>query len=238
MKPIFRALVLCPWLAHSAWSQTTTLPPPQQALSQLRQFLSLTDSQVTAILQSNGDYNAFSFQQQRQIQNALTQISVETAKDQIDPMALGYLYAGIETACRELRDRAATSQKQNLSVLTDPQKAKLNMLGDAMKLIPMISEAQSGNLLGSTTPFAFSAFSSGIITGILGFPSVPGCGVNGVPTLAFRSGDFSSSPLGDGNAIQPGRNLRASPDPANGLSVGNGNPRLLPGPNRWFNRTQ
>jgi hypothetical protein len=194
MKPFFTVLLLCPYLAVSAWSQTTTFPTPQQPLSQVKQFLSLTDSQVSAIVQNNNDYNTFSFQQQQTIQHAQAQIAVETAKDQLDPVAIGTLYAGIESACRDLRNKAASSQTQNVSILTDAQKAKLNMLNDAMKLVPTISEAQSGNLLPSPNapPFAFSAFSSGIIAGVLGFPSVPGCNVN-IPTLAFRSGDFSST---------------------------------------------
>src|SRR5882762_5323078 len=177
MKSLLTLLISYLYFALSAWPQTTTLPPPQQALSQLRQFLSLNDAQVSAILQSNGEYNTFSSQQQRQIQNAQSQIAVEIAKDQIDPMAVGTLYAGIESACRDLRDKAATSQKQNISILTDAQKAKLNVLNDAIKLAPTILEAQSGNLLGSTssTPFTFGAFSSGIFAGTLpgvtGYPS-------------------------------------------------------------------
>ena len=196
MKSFLEALVFYPCFALSAWSQITPLPPPPQAFSQLRQFLGLTDSQVTAVLQSNSEYNTFSLQQQRQIQNAQSQISVETGKDQIDPIALGTLYSGIESACRELRDRATASQKQNLAALTDAQKAKLNTLSDALKLIPIISEAQSGNLLASpnSPPFAFSAFSSGIIAALTGFPPVPGCGATGVPSMAFRVGDFSSAP--------------------------------------------
>jgi hypothetical protein len=176
MKPFLTALLLCLYFAVSAWSQI--LPPPQQPLSQVRQFLSLTDSQVTTILRNNNDYNNFSIQQQRLIQNAQLQIGFETAKDPLDPIAIGTLYAGVESACRELKDRAATSQKQNLSILTDAQKLKLNTLNDAVMLIPIISEAQSGNLLGSANspPFAFNAFSSGSITAFFGFPPVPGCG--------------------------------------------------------------
>jgi hypothetical protein len=239
MKPFFTVLVLSPWLAISAWSQTTTFPAPQQPLSQVKQFLGLTDSQVSAILQNNNSYNDFSFQQQQTIQHAQSQIAIETAQDPLDPVALGTLYAGIESACRDLRKMAATSQMQNISVLTDAQKAKLNMLNDALKLAPIISEAQSGNLLGSTNspPFIFGAFSSGIIAGILGFPPVPGCNVN-APTLAVRSGDFSSVPPVNGDAIQPNRNLGASSDPANRLFVGDGNPRLFSRPSPWFIRTQ
>jgi hypothetical protein len=175
MKPFLAALVLCSWLAVSAWSQTITFP--SQPLSQVQQFLGLTDSQVTAILQNNQAYNEFSFQQRQAIQHAQTQIAVETAQDQLDPVAIGTLYAGIESACRDLRSKATAVQQQNVSILTDPQKTKLNMLNDAMKLAPIISEAQSGNLLGSTNspPFIFGAFSSGSFTSLIGFPSVPGC---------------------------------------------------------------
>jgi hypothetical protein len=237
MKRFLTALVLFSCLALAAWSQT--LPPPQQALSQVRQYLDLTDSQVTAILQNNSDYNIFSFQQQRQIQNAQSQIAIETAKDPLDPMAIGTLYAGIESACRDLRNKAAASQTQNISILTDAQKAKLSVLSDAMKLIPTISEAQSGNLLASPNalPFAFSAFSSGIIAGVLGFPPVPGCNLN-VPALAVRSGDFSAALPADGNATQLDRNFGASPNSANRLFVGDGNPRFFSHPNQWFTRTQ
>jgi hypothetical protein len=191
------AFVFSSCLSFSAWSQTpVALPPPQQALSQVRQYLGLTDDQVSAILRNNSDYNTFSFQQQDQIRQAQSQIAVETAKDTPDPLAIGSQYANIETICRGLRAKAATSQQQNVSVLTDAQKVKLNALNDAMKLIPTISEAQSGNLLASANspPFAFSAFASSVATGLIGFPAIAGCSVNSVPAGivgGFLGGDFS-----------------------------------------------
>jgi Spy/CpxP family protein refolding chaperone len=214
MKRFSITVVLSSYLAFSAWSQTTTFPPPQPALSQVKQFLGLTDSQVTAILQNNQAYNEFSFQQQQAIQHAQSQIAIETAQDPLDPIALGTLYAGIESACRDLRSKAATSQTQNISVLTDAQRAKLNMLNDALKLAPIISEAQSGNLLGSTNspPFIFSAFSSGSFTSLIGFPSLPGCGVNGVSGGVL--GGFLPPPLP--SPTQPGvAGLSTTPAPAN-----------------------
>jgi hypothetical protein len=228
MKPFSTVFVLCPCLVFSAWSQTT-LPLPQQPLSQVRQFFGLSDAQVSAILRNNNDFNIFSSQQQRQIQNAQSQIAVEIAKDQIDPMAVGTLYAGIENACRELRDKAATSQKQNISILTDAQRAKLNVLNDAIKLAPVISEAQYGNLLGSVglSPLFFTSSSGGASFGVIsGAPF--GCSS---PGLVIRNGDFGSATFADGNVIQPGRNLGASSDPAN-------KPRLFATPNPWFNTTQ
>ena len=201
-------LVLCPCLPLPSWSQTTTFPPPQPPLSQVQQFLGLTDAQVKAILQNNADYNAFSFQQQRQIQNAQAQIALETAKDPLDPMALGTLYAGIESACRDLRNKASSSQMQNISLLTDAQKAKLNMLNDAMKLAPTISEAQSGNLLGSSNspPFLFTANSAGTFTfnSLIGFPSLPGC----TPPLVGLTGYFFGAASTEASAFRRSASIR------------------------------
>jgi hypothetical protein len=169
MKPFFIVLVLCSWLAPSAWSQ---LPP--QLLSPVQLYLGLTDAQSAAIRQNNNDYNTFSFAQQHLIQNAQFEIATETAKDQLDPLAIGTLYAGIENACRDLRDKAAAAQQQNISVLTDAQKVKLNLLNDAMKLAPTISEAQSLNLLGPAN-LATLNFTGSFLLGVVGFPQVSGC---------------------------------------------------------------
>ena len=81
MKPFFTILLLCTWLALSAWSQTS----PTQPLSQVQQYLSLTDSQVNAILQNNNDYNNLASQQQQQILDAQTQIAIEISKDSRGP---------------------------------------------------------------------------------------------------------------------------------------------------------
>jgi hypothetical protein len=78
-------------------------------------------------------------------------------------MALGVRYAEVETICRELKDQATAYQTKNTSVLTDPQKAKLQVLQDAVKLAPVISDAQSGNLIGTSTyaPLFFTSTSTG-----------------------------------------------------------------------------
>jgi len=177
MKLFLVALVLYPLLALSAWSQTS----PQQALSQVQQYLSLTDSQVNAILQNNNDYNNFASQQQRQILDAQTQIAIEISKDSLDPTTIGNLYAGIETTCRGLRDKASTSRQQNISVLTDAQKLKLNALIEAMKLMPTISEAEFGNLIGSvgSPPYSFDTGSTFTFSSPGYYSGVSGCGVAG-----------------------------------------------------------
>src|ERR1043166_7533629 len=73
MKRFLITVVLSSCLASSAWSQLPINRP--SPLSQVKQFLGLTDTQVNAILQNNDDYNRFSFQQQDAIRNAQSQIA-------------------------------------------------------------------------------------------------------------------------------------------------------------------
>jgi len=223
-------LVLCSWQASS---QTTTLPQPQQPLSQVKQFLGLTDAQVTVILQNNNEFSRFSFEQQRQIQNAQFQIAVETSKDQLDPMTIGTLHVGVETACRELRDSAVNTQKKNISILTDAQKAKLSMLNDAIKLAPIISEAQYGNLLGSPNfpTFAFTGIFSGTIPGVTGFADF----LLGVPQFFPLPGCTSPFP---GNIIPVGR-LAVAPTGTSPSSVAGMNETAATASpsSHWFTKT-
>jgi hypothetical protein len=203
MNRLSRVLIFCPFLALSAWSQISpTLPP--QPLPELQQFLGLTDTQSTAIFQNNSDYEKFTFEQQQQIQQAQSQIAIETSKAQLDPTAIGTLYAQIETTCRSLRDKAAAVQQQNIAVLTDAQQAKLNMLSDAIKLSPTISEAESANLLGlpGAPQFVFTGSFSGVVLG-------------GV-TSGFQLGGVSGCgyPFPTAGAVIPGGRL-LSPETAN-----------------------
>ena len=125
---------------------------------------------MQTILADNDDYNRFTADKQNRIRQVQTEIADETGKSTLDPNALGIRYAEIEGICREMRDKAATSQKQNLAVLNDVQKSRLNILSDALKLAPVISDAQSGNLLGGSTfaPYGFTSISNGLAGFLLG----------------------------------------------------------------------
>jgi len=113
-------------LAASSWAQS--LPLLYQPLAQVRTFLQLSDAQLQAILSNNGDCNQLDQTKQARILQLQSEIAIETAKDMIDPMALGVRYAEIETTCRDLKTQAAAYQTKNIAVLADPQKAKLQVL--------------------------------------------------------------------------------------------------------------
>lgn len=64
-----------------------------------------------------------------------------------------------------MKDRANEYRTRNMNVFNQAQKAKLTVLEEAMKLAPVISEAQSGNLLGSITSAPYAFTSSPMATG-------------------------------------------------------------------------
>lgn len=160
----------------SAWAQ---LPPISfQPLPQLQQFLQLTDSQLQTILTNNDAYNQLSWDKQHRILQVQSEIAEETGKPALNPNALGIRYAEIETICREMRDKANEYRSRNFDVLSLDQKPKLKVLEDALKLAPVISEAQYGNLIGGLpyAPYGFSGNSGGYGSAVgVTFSSQNGC---------------------------------------------------------------
>ena len=205
----------------SAWAQ-----PGQwfyQPLGQVKDFVQLSDSQLQTILTNNDEYNRRSSGKQSRIQEVQTEIAQETGKENLDPMALGVRYAEVESICREMKSQATAYQKKNVDVLTDPQKARLKILEDALKLAPVLAEAQSGNLIGGvnyTPPFFTSSFgSTGITIGAIFGPAI-GC-YSQFPAV-IQSGDFGSAP--PNGIVIPANRVSGAPNPAspNGIV------------NRWF----
>lgn len=219
--------------AASAWAQSN--PWFYQPLAQATEFLHLSDAQLQAILTNNDAYNRWASEKQTRIRQVQTEIADETSKEPLDPNALGIRYAEIGSICREMKDRANQHRTRNMDVLSQDQKAKLKVLEDAMKLAPVISEAQYGNLMGGFTsaPYAFTSTSIGIggsvIGGIIGpangcylpFPVVVR---EPFPTAVVRTGDFVSAPT-NGAVIPANRMSGATPLPGNRVS-------------RWFDTTK
>ena len=178
----------------------TPLPPgrlPLVAFQQLRAYLGLTDTQVSQLMLNLNDYSRLVGQRQQRMFQVQSEIRDETARSPLDPAALGIRYAEIESICRNVRDEAAATQTRNLTVLNDTQKVKLKALEDAIKLQPVINEAQSAGLLAPPGPYASitTGLTGSLIGGILGFPtpSLSGCQQPTIP-VAVRTGDFTFAP--------------------------------------------
>lgn len=224
MKLPFSVVV---FFSSLTWAQTVPIPWIHQPLGQVQQYLQLTDGQLQAILANNGEYNQLATTRQVRISQLQAELATETARETLDPMALGSRYAEIETICRDLKSEAGAYQQKNTAILTDPQKAKLQALQEAIKLAPVISGAQSGNLIGSssyaplffTSASAFASTSGAVLGGIIG--PVSGC-YSPQRTGMILNGDFVRAPA-SGNLIPASRVSAAAPAPENGAH------------SRWFN---
>ena len=118
--------------------------------AQLKQYLGLSDAQVDTIVRLNMEYNRLAAEKSLRSAQVQSEIAEWTAKEPLEPMALGLRYTELEVIRRELRDGLARTREKTLAVLDTAQKAKLKALEDAMKLQPVIAQAQCENLLAQT----------------------------------------------------------------------------------------
>lgn len=128
-------------------------------------YLELNATQAAQISKNDRAYAELVSTKQQRIYQVQAEIAVETAKETVDPYELGVRYREIELICRDLKQAESDLRKENSSVLTDPQKAKVAALEEAMKLVPLYQSAQGAGLVQST------------------------------PTTALRIGDFSGLAL-------------------------------------------
>ena len=169
-------------------------PIPEPPFQRVKAYLELTDAQVSQIVLNLNDYARLVGQRQQRMFQVQSEIHDETAKSPLDPAALGIRYAEVETLCRNVRDEGIAAQNRNLGTLTDAQRAKLKLLDDIYKMLPIISEAQSAGLFtppAPNSPFGLQLFNT---TGFISPVLLNGCQQPGLPTLSLRSGDFSGTP--------------------------------------------
>lgn len=116
----------------------------------LKQYLALSDDQVTKISALNAQLSSFQatkFVRQAQVQSEFAEW---TAKENLDSLALGLRYAELEAIRREVSDRQTTTVTQIQALLTADQKAKLAVLEQALRLL-------SGSMQRGKSKFAESA---------------------------------------------------------------------------------
>lgn len=143
---------------------------------ELSQYLALSNDQADAITSLNSNYQRQTDDRQQNISQLQVQISQETAKDALDPLALGTLYAQVESIRRNIANDLTALRTNARATLNDMQRVKLNSLDDARKLQPLATEAACQNLLD---PPVNQGFVSTFLIG--GFTSVftPPCAISG-----------------------------------------------------------
>ena len=144
----FRILLLTGFTMAGCYSQTGTT----FRLPLLKEFLSLTNDQITRLIQMQSDYYDFIQGKNERVTQVDQEITKETNKAALDSNALGVRYLELEVICREAKGARSALAKSNLSLLTDAQKLKLKQLEAAMNLGDTIYEAQYINLLPGGNP--------------------------------------------------------------------------------------
>ncbi len=143
--------------------------------SELMQYLTLSTDQADTITRLNSNNQQSTNDRQQNIFRRQAQIAQETAKDTLDPLAIGTLYAQVESIRREISKDLTTLRNNARAVLNDMQRVKLTSLDDARRLQPLISEASCENLL-DPQPSLFQWFdTSSFSTTLLGTVT-PFCG--------------------------------------------------------------
>lgn len=161
--------LICLFLAFVPLSAQMLQPTwiPEQLVT----YLQLTREQAVKIVDNNAAYAALVQTKNQRMYEVQDEIAVETAKEIIDPTALGVRYREIELICRDINQAGVDVRKQNNDALNDTQKAKLSALEEAMKLAPLFTQAQNVDLLPPSTTISYSAVIGVYAPIIYGIPS-------------------------------------------------------------------
>jgi hypothetical protein len=126
----------------------------------VRQFLALTDTQISSLFAASAAYNNFYAQQQ----NRLTEIDQATqdltANPNSDPVVLGLLYLEMANIGKQITAKSAQLRDGALAQLTPAQTIQLKTLRDAQNLLQnnLVNDAAGCNLL--TLPAGSSNYPS------------------------------------------------------------------------------
>lgn len=163
----------------------------QQLTPSLIEFLDLTATQITRLRQNAAEFNKFHGEKSQRYEQVTRELAEETAREVLNPMALGQRYIEQEAICRELRVAHEQNFNKNVTVLTDAQKAKLKTLDAVSASARLASSAQGVNLIEGGVPsfVSFADFLLGgagtSVGGALAIPGSPGasrslCGISTV----------------------------------------------------------
>jgi hypothetical protein len=194
-----RSLLLTLIAILPAFGQGSILPiRPFTFPETLRAYLGLTESQAVRIAEQNALVDSWSQTRSQRIWQVQAERAEESAKDPLNPGALGVRYAEVEAIRREIAERNKKLIVENLAVLTPAQMLKFKALEEALKLIPRADEAKSVKLMEDTC--AAGGYASLLLGGIggvgggFGYTPYP-CGIPRIydPVLFSQPGTREAS---------------------------------------------
>lgn len=144
-------------IASAAFAQGMFPGPgmgPNPPLLELKQFLELTDAQYAQMFQNINQHRRTLLSYQQRIAELRRDIAVETAREHPSATELGTRYVEVEINCRLMNEENAKLRTRNQALLTAAQKTKMQVLLDAIKLLPIVNQAGQAWLLESPNLFA------------------------------------------------------------------------------------
>ncbi len=156
----------------AAWPAAAQNPAEQMPVRlwpQIVRYLELTPQQILELVRIQAEWNRYLAVKSRRAAQVENELREATLAEVVDPMALGLRYLELEAICRESRDTDRKYHEQARKLMSEPQKAKLAVLEQAYRLLPVIAEADAAKLMDAPLP--------GLNVGALGLPadSYPGC---------------------------------------------------------------
>lgn len=158
---------------------------------ELKQFLELTDAQVGQMLRNLEEHRRTLASYEQRVEELRRDIAVETAREHPSSAELGTRYVEVEINCRLMAEEGAKLQARNQALLTAAQKTKLQVLVEAIRLMPIMAQAQGASLLEAVSGYRISTTRIPVITpngvseAVLTIPPSPVCGV-GTVTFSGR----------------------------------------------------
>lgn len=171
---------------------------PEPSLA-LRQYLDLTNEQVSSIIRLRGDLNRFQSEKLRRQLQVNLEMSQELRRETLDPMAIGVRHVELEAIRREIDAEQARVARDVQALLTAAQRTRVQALHDVLRTYPLACEALYHNLMSVPPQQQGQMPGGGMMGGSVGsiIFGAPVCGGIGGPGI--RTGDFASFLIGTPN---------------------------------------
>lgn len=126
----------------------------QPPVNELKNFLNLTDAQVTSIRESNRSAMQANRDLAEKIRANRESLRALNSQSNPDAAAVGRLVLEGREYARQIAESRAKSRETALTFLSAEQKTKLKTLEEAMQLRGEVAAAQRLNLIGGAEPGA------------------------------------------------------------------------------------
>jgi hypothetical protein len=151
-------------MKHLVWAMTAALAVgtaaaqnpgdamPVRIWPQIVKYLELTPQQTLALVRIQGEWALYVAGKARRVAQVESELRDVTLAEVVDPLGLGLRYMELEAICRESRQTDARLREQARKLLTADQAAKLAVLEQAYKLLPVIADADAAKLMDAPLP--------------------------------------------------------------------------------------